>query len=149
MTISERILEIINKKKITRTDFANTLNITQAYVSKIINKGAIPSERLIEDICEKFGINKEWLRTGAGGDENMFVKLTPYERAYNRFGYIMENSSPSKKAALAVLLELVYEVPDDKWELIMKQYEEIKRKANQPSRTFPSAMINSRNLRVI
>lgn len=127
MTISERILEIINQKKITRTDFANTLNITQAYVSKIINKGAIPSERLIEDICEKFSVNEEWLRTGKGGTENMFVKATPYEKAYNRFGYIMENSSPAKKAALAVLLELVYSVPDDKWHMIMEQYEEIKK----------------------
>lgn len=57
----------------------------------------------------------------------MFVKATPYEKAYNRFGYIMENSSPAKKAALAVLLELVYSVPDDKWDMIMEQYEEIKK----------------------
>lgn len=57
----------------------------------------------------------------------MFVKATPYEKAYNRFGYIMENSSPAKKAALAVLLELVYSVPDDKWHMIMEQYEEIKK----------------------
>ena len=38
----------------------------------------------------------------------MFVKSTPYEQAYNRFGYIMENSTPAKKAALSMLLEMVY-----------------------------------------
>ena len=56
----------------------------------------------------------------------MYIDVSPYENAYNRFGYIMENSSPSKKAALTMLLELLYEVPDDKWELIMRQFEEIK-----------------------
>ena len=53
----------------------------------------------------------------------MFVSSTPYEKAYNRFGYIMENASPSKRAVLTTLLELVYAVPDDVWANIMKQYE--------------------------
>ena len=39
----------------------------------------------------------------------------------------MENSSPSKKAALSVLLELLYNVPDEQWDMIMKQYDEIKK----------------------
>ena len=35
----------------------------------------------------------------------------------------MENASPSKRAVLTALLELVYAVPDDVWANIMKQYE--------------------------
>ncbi|QUO31557.1 helix-turn-helix transcriptional regulator [Faecalicatena sp. Marseille-Q4148] len=65
-TIRERILFLLEEKEITKTEFASKLNITQAYVSKITNKGAIPSDRLIEDICEKFNVNEEWLRTGKG-----------------------------------------------------------------------------------
>lgn len=71
-TISDRILFLIEEKKITKTEFANTLNITQAYVSKITNKGATPSDRLMEDICEKFSVNEEWLRTGQG---DMIIEL--------------------------------------------------------------------------
>ena len=57
----------------------------------------------------------------------MFVDITPYGMAYNRFGYIMENSSASKKAALSMLLELLYTVPDDTWDTIMRQFDEIKK----------------------
>ena len=69
-------------------------------------------------------MNERWLRNGEG---EMFIKSTPYDKAYNRFGYIMENSSPSKKAALSILLELLYSVPDDQWDKIMEQYNEIKK----------------------
>ena len=75
-TISERILRIIEEKDITRTEFANILNVTQPYVSKIINKGCIPSDRLIEDICEKFIVSESWLRTGEG---DMYRKQLPTE----------------------------------------------------------------------
>lgn len=119
--ISDRILYIIESKKISKTEFANTLNITQAYVSKMINKGSIPSDRLKEDICEKFHVNREWLESGTG---NPFIEMTPIERAYNRFGNIMENASPSKKATLTMLIELIDRLPDDEWDYIMNQYYE-------------------------
>ena len=57
----------------------------------------------------------------------MFAEISPYEKAYNRFGYIMENSSPSKKAALTMLLELLYSVPDDQWNVLMDEFEKIKK----------------------
>ena len=65
----------------------------------------------------------EW----ANGKREMFVKASLYEKAYNRFGYIMENSAPSKKAALSILLEMLYTVPDEQWEMMMEQFEEIKK----------------------
>lgn len=124
--MGERISLLIEKLGITKTAFADKLNITQPYVSKLLKTGK-PSDRLIEDICEKFNVNEDWLRTGEGGDNNIFIKIPPYQKAYNKFGYIMQNSSPSKKAALTLLLELMYTIPDDKWDIIMKQYEEIKK----------------------
>ena len=79
---------------------------------------------MVLSICREFSVNGEWLRNGTG---EPFIQVTPYEKTYNRFGYIMENSSPSKKAALSVLLELLYNVPDEQWDMIMKQYDEIKK----------------------
>lgn len=72
-TISERILYILEKKELSKTDFAKALNITPAYVSKMVNKGCMPSDRLIEDICEKFFVNEDWLRNG--GVEDPFIIL--------------------------------------------------------------------------
>ena len=66
MKIGNRISEIIKSLGISKTEFANTLKVTPAYISKLTNKGAIPSDRLLEDICEKFHVNEDWLRNGTG-----------------------------------------------------------------------------------
>ena len=58
MGMSDRILCILEVNQISRAEFARRLQITQAYVSKLINKGAEPSSRLIEDICKSFGSAK-------------------------------------------------------------------------------------------
>ena len=113
--------------KFTQQEFASEIDISRSNLGNIETGEVAVTERVITSICRAFGINETWIRTGEGGDENIFYKPTAYEKAYNRFGYIMENSSPSKKAALTMLLEVLYEVPDDKWDMIMEQYEEIKR----------------------
>lgn len=122
-----RIRKVFEKSGKTQTEIGKLISKTSQYVWKLLNDDkANPSDSVIKDICREFNVNEEWLKTGEGGEGNMYIDVSPYENAYNRFGYIMENSSPSKKAALTMLLELLYEVPDDKWELIMKQFEEIK-----------------------
>ena len=65
-TINKRIEMLINDLHITKTAFADKLKVTQAYISKLINVGGNPSDRLIEDICEKYNVNEEWLRSGTG-----------------------------------------------------------------------------------
>lgn len=121
MEIRDRIAEVRTVIDKSQEEFGNILGVTKSTISLLETKKREPSERLIRDICREFNVNEEWLRNGKG---DMFIKLTHMEKAYNRFGYIMENSPPSKKAALALLLELLYEVPDDKWNLIMEQYNE-------------------------
>lgn len=66
-TITERIMEIVEAEKINKSEFARRINVTPAYISKLgKNPNAIPSDRTISDICEKFKINELWLRTGEG-----------------------------------------------------------------------------------
>lgn len=128
MEINERIRYLRkNKLNLTQQEFSEALNISRSNMGNIEIGRIALTDRVISDICDKYNVNENWLRTGEGGDKNIFVEVSPYEKAYNRFGYIMENSSPSKKAALTMLLEVLYEVPDDKWEMIMNQFEEIRR----------------------
>lgn len=39
-----------------------------------------PKDIHINRICSEFGINEVWLRTGEGGDENMFTKVNEDDR---------------------------------------------------------------------
>lgn len=127
MNIGERIRHLRkNELKMTQDDFASKIDISRSNIGNIEIGRIAVTERIISSICREFSVDEEWLRNGTG---EPFIQVTPYEKAYNRFGYIMENSSPSKKAALSVLLELLYSVPDDQWDMIMEQYNEIKKES--------------------
>lgn len=125
--MNERIRQLRKDLKLTQTEFGNRLGIKQTTVAGYETGGRVPIDAVISLICREFNVNENWLRTGEGGNENMYVKATPYQTAYNRFGYIMENATPEKKAALTMLLELLYTVPDNTWNTIMKEFEAIKK----------------------
>lgn len=120
MTQGERVREIRKALGLTLDKFGDKIGLKKSGLSLIENGRNDLTEVNMKSICREFNVSKSWLRDGSG---EMFVSSTPYEKAYNRFGYIMENASPSKRAVLTALLELVYAVPDDVWANIMKQYE--------------------------
>lgn len=127
LEVYERI-KFLRKEKLhmTQDEFSSQIRISRSNLGSIEIGRVNVTERVLDDICSAFNVNKDWLINGNEKDE-IFIDVTPSEKAYNRFGYIMENSSPSKKAALSVLLELLYSVPDEQWDAIMKQYDEIKK----------------------
>ena len=108
----------------TQDDFASKIDISRSNMGNIETGRIAITERVITSICREFNVNEEWLRNGSG---DIFAEVSSYEKAYNHFGYIMENATPSKKAALSILLEMLYNVPDEQWDLMMKQFEEIKK----------------------
>lgn len=125
--MNNRIKKLRLDLGLSQEAFGKQIKIQRSSVSKIETGENSPSDQTISLICKEFNVNEDWLRTGEGGDDNIYVKATPYQRAYNRFGYIMENSTPAKKATLSMLLELLYTVPDDAWDAIIKEFEEIKK----------------------
>lgn len=125
--MNNRIKKLRLDLGLSQEAFGKQIKIQRSSVSKIETGENSPSDQTISLICKEFNVNEDWLRTGEGGDDNRYVKATPYQRAYNRFGYIMENSTPAKKATLSMLLELLYTVPDDAWDAIIKEFEEIKK----------------------
>lgn len=64
-TINERISNLLSTLQITKTAFAEKLKVSQQYISKLTKTG-LPSDLLIDDICEKYNVNEEWLRYGTG-----------------------------------------------------------------------------------
>ncbi len=122
--MKDRIKQIRNSLSLSQEEFGKRIGIGKTSISKIETGENKPSDQTIMLICREFNVSENYIRHGIG---EMFSKATPYEKAYNRFGYIMENASPSKKATLSMLLELLYKVSDEEWDIIMKQFEEIKK----------------------
>lgn len=64
--MNERIKLLIQMLNISKTKFAEKLNISQAFVSQMCSGAREPSERTIQDICRVFGVCEKWLREGVG-----------------------------------------------------------------------------------
>lgn len=64
--ISERISAVVKKSRLTKSEFAKRINVSQPHVSRMCSGETQPSERTISDICREFGVNEEWLRYGKG-----------------------------------------------------------------------------------
>lgn len=108
----ERIENLIKQLGITKTKFAEKLSVSQPYISKIIISGYVPSDRLIEDICEKFNANEKWLRTGEG---EMFIKKTRSETIADFMVDMLNEEEPSYKRRL---IEALAELSTDEWKLL-------------------------------
>lgn len=121
--MNERIKLIRDAVRLNQTEFGKKIGIGQAGVSAIEKGIRDVTDRNIQLICERFNVNEEWLRTGAGGEENMFNKISPISQTYNHFGYIMENATPQKKAVLTALIEMAYSIDDEKWNYICDQFQ--------------------------
>lgn len=76
----ERIKSIRTKMRLSQEEFGNRIRVTKASISRIESGVNNPSEQTIKLICSEFGINEVWLRTGEGGDENMFTKVSDDDR---------------------------------------------------------------------
>lgn len=99
-SINDRISLILDELKITKTEFAKKLKVSQQYISKLTNTGT-PSDMLIEDICEKFGIDEDWLRTGEG---EMFEQLTEKEEIMRYAALLLKNSDSTVASAIQALI---------------------------------------------
>jgi len=64
-SINTRISVLLDHLHITKTTFAKDIKVSQQYISKLTKTG-MPSDRLIDDICQKYNVNEDWLRHGTG-----------------------------------------------------------------------------------
>ena len=56
----------VKDSKLTKTAFAEKINVSQSFISRLVSGEKVPSDRTIADICREFNISELWLRTGEG-----------------------------------------------------------------------------------
>ena len=88
--ISSRVCRLIAELNMTKTSFAKALNLSQPFVSQICTGYSQPSERTILDICSKFNVNEQWLRSGEG---DMFLKLSRNDEIAAYVARVMKDES--------------------------------------------------------
>lgn len=113
MEINERI-KVLRKEilHLTQQEFADGLNISRSNMGNIEVGRIAVTDRVISDICEKYLINEEWLRTG-NGDINK--PLTREETIANFAGELMKEESSSFKKKL---VEVLAKLDESQWEVL-------------------------------
>lgn len=102
-------------RKYTQKDFADILGLSENFIWQIEKGDRIPSERTLSDICEKFGVDPVWLRTGAGDDP--FVPVSREDRITDILSKAIDGPSTARDRLIRALARL----PDDAFPLI-EQY---------------------------
>ena len=78
--MNERIKALRKRLGLTQQAFADRLKIARGNIGAYeVGKNA-PSDAVISLICKEFNVNEIWLRTGEGGDDNMFTKVNEEDR---------------------------------------------------------------------
>jgi transcriptional regulator with XRE-family HTH domain len=116
--MKDRITLVIKEKKITKTEFAKRLNVSQAFVSQMCSGVARPSDRTISDICREFGVDKIWLETGAG---EPFKPVDRDEQIAAILGHAISHNDTARDRLIRAFSQL----PDEMFDHAEKILEEI------------------------
>lgn len=122
MTPGERVNAVRRSKKMTMEQFGEQIGVQKSAISKIEKDKVNLSEQTIKSICREFNVNEDWLRTGAGGPENMFI---PEDMRYlNAVGGLGNEQNEFKKFCINMLMEL----PDKYWDYIYEEFKKFEKK---------------------
>lgn len=78
--MNNRIKSLRKKLRLTQDEFGKKIGLARNSVANYEIGRRAPTNAIITSICREFGVNEVWLRTGEGGDDNMFNKLPPDDR---------------------------------------------------------------------
>lgn len=76
--MNERLKELRKFLGLTQQEMADKIGVKRNTIATYESGKVDPSSRTIADICEKFDVREEWLRTG---EEPMLVELPPEDEA--------------------------------------------------------------------
>lgn len=125
MEMNDRIKLLRQNLDLKQEDFGKKINLTKFAISNYENGRTGIPERVINDICREFSVNENWLRTGAGGDENMFI---PEDMKYfQNVGKLGNEKNEFKKFYLNMMMGL----PDEFWEYVYKEFKKFEEKKGE------------------
>lgn len=74
--MNERLKALRSALGLTQQEFADRLKIKRGSVANYEIGRNEPIDAVISLICREFSVNEVWLRTGDGGPDNMFTKVS-------------------------------------------------------------------------
>lgn len=122
MTQGERVKSVRKSCNLTLEKFGERLGVTKTAISYVESDKRNLTEQMLKAICREFNVNEDWLRTGTGGFENMFI---PEDMRYiNTVGKLGNEQNDFKKFCISMLMDL----PDKYWDFIYNEFKKFEKK---------------------
>ena len=125
MTQGERVKSVRKSCNLTLEKFGERLGVTKTAISYVESDKRNLTEQMLKAICREFNVNEDWLRTGSGGSENMFI---PEDMRYiNTVGKLGNEQNEFKKFCISMLMDL----PDEYWDFIYNEFKKFEKKKEE------------------
>lgn len=116
----ERIRDLRkNHLHLSQEKFAERLGVSRAVIANIeLNTLSKPEQKepIYKLICKEFNVNEDWLRTGAGGPDNMFL---PNDASLlMNMGKLADSDNRFKKFCVETLMN----APDDFFDYVYNEF---------------------------
>lgn len=105
MTQGERVKAVRKSLGLTLEKFGDKIGLKKNSVSQIENGRNDLTEANTKAICREFNVNEVWLRTGEGGDDNMFTKVSEDDRFSLNLGKLSQSDNEFAKNMLNAIAE--------------------------------------------
>lgn len=103
--MNKRLSEVRGYFELNQREFAQRIGISQPALA-MFEKGDRELKNIhIKRICDEFNVNEIWLRTGEGGNENMFTKVNPDDRYSISLGKLTKAENEFVQNAINYLAE--------------------------------------------
>lgn len=89
----------------TQDDFSKKLGLARNSIASYETGRREPTNAIVVSICREFGINEIWLRTGEGGDDNMFTKVSDDDRFSLNLGKLSTTENEFIRNGINLLAE--------------------------------------------
>ena len=117
-TIGERLVYLMKDLRLTQSELADKLHLTQPHISALCSGRKPFTGRTISDICREFNVSLAWLETGEG---EMYVQRSENERMALMFADVLAEADEStRKRCIAAAMEMSPEFWDNIYEYAKK-----------------------------
>ena len=103
--IKDRIKKLRKQLDMTQDDFSKKLGLARNSIASYETGRREPTNAIVVSICREFGINEIWLRTGEGGDDNMFTKVSDDDRFSLNLGKLSTTENEFIRNGINLLAE--------------------------------------------
>lgn len=87
--VGARIKSYMKENKITQTEIAAKMGVTQSYISGMINGGK-DTLRLAESLSENYGVSLDWLISGNNKSDNITTSTAEDDTKSNERNHYLE-----------------------------------------------------------